>query len=447
VTQPPAQQPLVDLHPLLVGIRRRRRFWLSLGLLGMLAGAALAVLVPTPPTASTRLLVIHEDDQPSDSGTLIKTDIALLETTRVAGAALRTLGSPERPEDFLRDYTAVAVSNNVLDLTVKGTSDADAVARAKALADAFIADYVQRIQAGAGAEEQALLKQRDQAQAELTQVDAQISQVTGQNTAASATQLESLYAQRADLASRISDLTGQAETAGIGAPKVTAGTQVMDAARPVPPAVLRTAATNAGMGLALGLAAGIALAAVAGVVRDRPVLRRDISAHLGASVIAQLRSRAAADRGRVAGTLARLMRGGSVSLLELGCAQVAERLAAEIARRRGGETPVRTGSLAPGTAWTDLAQLGSETVLIVRAGHGETRWLHTVARQLADCRIAILGVVLVDPDPKDRTDGTLWDGLHTALRGREHQHPTPVSTRLLEPRTNGTTGPSRAEVT
>jgi hypothetical protein len=310
---------------------------------------------------------------------------------------------------------------------------------------------VQRIQAGAGAEEQALLKQRDQAQAELTQVDAQIAEATGQNTAVSATQLESLYAHRADLASRISDLTGQAETAGIGAPKVSAGTQVMDPARPVPHAVLRTAATNAGMGLALGLAAGIALAAVAGVVRDRPVLRRDISAHLGASVIAQMKSRAARDRGRVAVTLARLIRDAPVSLLELGCPKVTERLGAEIAGRLGGESAaVRTGSVAPGTAWTELAQLGSETVLVVRAGHVETRWLHTVARQLAERRIPILGVVLVDPDPKDRTDGTLWDGLHTALRGREHQRPTPngdVPTRLLAPRTNGKTGPSRAEVT
>ena len=26
--------------------------------------------------------------------------------------------------------------------------------------------------------------------------------------------------------------------------------------------------------------------------------------------------------------------------------------------------------------------------------------------------------MLVDPDPRDRSDGTLWDGLHTALRGR-----------------------------
>ncbi|MYS78255.1 polysaccharide biosynthesis protein, partial [Streptomyces sp. SID5926] len=45
-----------------------------------------------------------------------------------------------------------------------------------------------------------------------------------------------------------------------------------------------------------------------------------------------------------------------------------------------------------------------------------TAWLHTVARQLADQRIAVIGVVLIDPDPRDRTDGTLWDGPHLARR-------------------------------
>lgn len=74
--------------------------------------------------------------------------------------------------------------------------------------------------------------------------------------------------------------------------------------------------------------------------------------------------------------------------------------------------------MAPGTAWTDLQYLGTRTVLVVRAGHGSTAWLHTVARQLADQRIAVIGAVLIDPDPRDRTDGTLWDGPSTALRGR-----------------------------
>jgi hypothetical protein len=79
---------------------------------------------------------------------------------------------------------------------------------------------------------------------------------------------------------------------------------------------------------------------------------------------------------------------------------------------------IGVGSVAPGTAWTDLRYLGARTVLVVRAGHGSVAWLHTVARQLADQRIAVVGVVLIDPDPRDRTDGTLWDGPHGAVRGR-----------------------------
>lgn len=79
---------------------------------------------------------------------------------------------------------------------------------------------------------------------------------------------------------------------------------------------------------------------------------------------------------------------------------------------------IGVGSVGPGTAWLDLPRLGKETVLVVRAGHASTAWLHTVSRQLADAGVDVIGVVLVHPDPRDRTDGTLWDGLHRALRGR-----------------------------
>ncbi|MDQ3886955.1 MAG: hypothetical protein M3308_08125, partial [Actinomycetota bacterium] len=245
--------------------------------------------------------------------------------------------------------------------------------------------------------------------------------------------------------------------------------------------LLVTGAMYAAVGLVLGLGAGLALAAVASVVQDRPVLRCDIAAHLGASVIAQLparrrgparlwqRSRAVSERQRVAAMLAHAIREdpGTVSLLELGCPRTAVELALDIAEglavdqpvvviddlpgrhvRKlakntesgiqildGAEYPVArpspatqrvchlgVGSVGPGTAWTDLRRLGSETLLVVRAGHASTLWLHTVARQLADAQILAIGVVLVHPDPRDRSDGTLWDGLHTALRGRAARH-------------------------
>ena len=464
-------EPLLDLQRVLMAIRRRRRLWLSTAVIGLIAGALLAFFVPTPPSAVTRVLVLHADDQPNDSGTLIKTDVAVLQTTLIASAALNALHSTEPADTFLKDYTGTGLTNNVMEIKVQAPTYAEAVAKAQALADAFIADHRRRMQTAADAESQALLAQRDQIQAQLDQVNNQITAASGRNSQIGPAELQSLYAQRADLMSRIGDFTNQAGEAKVGKPEVAAGTQIVDAPRAVKSGLLSQAATSGAIGLGFGLVLGLAAAAVMSVVRDRPVFRRDISANLGASVIAQLPaarrglmkfwipSRTDAERKRVAATLARAVSGdpGTVSVLEIGCPRVAATLALAMAEELTFDGPVGliddlphrevtalaqpadqsvrvidgservpaqaerrvgVGSVAPGTAWTDLRRLGTETVLIVRAGKATTLWLHTVARQLADLRIPVIGVVLVAPDPRDRTDGTLWDSLHTALRGR-----------------------------
>ncbi|MEU6668180.1 Wzz/FepE/Etk N-terminal domain-containing protein [Streptomyces sp. NPDC046727] len=462
-----AAAPLLDLQALVVAVRRRRRLWCSLALLGLLVGAAMAVLLPPPPAAVTKVLVAHKEDQPNDTGTLIRTDVALLQTTRIAGEALRSLKSPESPEDFMGDYRGTGLTNNLLQIDVTGDSDAEAVARAKALADAFVADHVRRMRETAKAEANALLDQRDRMRKELAEVNKAIGEGPPESDPKASAGRESLFARRAELTSRITDFDQRAEEARMGTPRLVAGTQIVDAPRAVRHSLPRAAATDAAIGLVLGLVLGLALAAVGTVVADRPVLRRDIAANLGASVIAELprrsgrlwqRRRTRAARERLTASLARTVRDSAepLSLLELGCARstsvialdVARALVAEgpvtvvdglpgpqLARRRpkpgdptvvGGERAaavpdqglrIGVGSVAPGTAWTDLQYLGTQTVLVVRAGHGSAAWLHTVGRQLADQRIPVIGVVLIDPDPRDRTDGTLWDGLHIALRG------------------------------
>ncbi|MER6138617.1 Wzz/FepE/Etk N-terminal domain-containing protein [Streptomyces sparsogenes] len=468
-----AAVPLVDLRSLVVAVRRRRRLWGSLGLLGLLIGAAVAVVLPPPPTAVTKLLVAHQEDQPNDMGTLIRTDVELLGTTRIADRALRILKSPESPEDFMRDYRGTGLTNNLLQITVTADSDAMAKARAKALADAFIADHVRRMREAAKAESDALLAQRDRMRGELAKVNQEIGDRSPESDPKASASMESLFARRAELGSRIADLDQRAEEARLGTPRLVAGTQIVDAPRLVRYSLPKAAATDAAIGLALGLFLGLAVAAVGSVVADRPVLRREIAANLGASVIAELRaprrtagpwqrrrSRAAGER--LTSTLARTVRGAAepVSLLELGCARTTSVIALSVARALAEEGPVvvvdglpgpqlannprkpgdpavvsgesaeaapqqgrrlGVGSVAPGTAWTDLQYLGSRTVLVVRAGHGSATWLHTVARQLADQHIPVIGVVLIDPDPRDRTDGTLWDGLHIALRGHSER--------------------------
>ncbi|OIJ93667.1 Wzz/FepE/Etk N-terminal domain-containing protein [Streptomyces colonosanans] len=466
-----AAAPLLDLQALVVAVRRRRRLWCSMALLGLLVGAAVAVLLPPAPTAVTKVLVAHQEDQPNDTGTLIRTDVELLGTTRIADKALQSLKSPENAEDFMRDYRGTGLTNNVLQIEVTGDSDAEAVARAKALADAFVADHVRRMREAAEAEAKALSDQRDRMRDELAQVNKAIGDRAPQSDPKASASIESLFARRAELNSRIADFDQRAAEARTGTPQVIAGTQIVDAPRAVRHSLPRAAVTNAAIGLVLGLVLGLALAAVGTVVADRPVLRRDIAANLGASVIAELplrsgrlwrRRRTRAARERLTASLARTARGSAepVSLLELGCARSTSVIALDLAGALAAEGPVviidglpglqlagrrpkpgdptvvsgeraaavshqerrlGVGSVAPGTAWTDLQYLGTQTVLVVRAGHGSAAWLHTVARQLADQRIAVIGVVLIDSDPRDRTDGTLWDGLHTAPRGRSER--------------------------
>ncbi|WKU49003.1 Wzz/FepE/Etk N-terminal domain-containing protein [Streptomyces sp. VNUA116] len=469
-----AAAPLLDLQSLVVSVRRRRRLWCSLALLGLLVGAAMAVVLPPPPTAVAKVLVAHQEDQANDTGTLIRTDVELLGTTRIAGKALQALKSREKPEDFMRDYRGTGLTNNVLQIQVTAGSDAEAVARAGALAEAFVADHVGRMREAAKAEAQALLDQRDRMREELAQVNKAIGERSPGSDPKASASIESLYARRAELNSRIADFDERAAQARTGTPKLIAGTQVVDAPRVVRHSLPKTVLTRAAIGLVLGLVLGLAVAAVGTVVSDRPVLRREIAANLGASVIAELprtsswpggrwrRRRAGTARERLAATLARTVRGCAepVSLLELGCARSTSVIALDLAealapdgpvvitdglpgpeladsRRKPGspavvsgeraadvpheERRIGVGSVAPGTAWTDLRYLGSRTVLVVRAGHSSAAWLHTVARQLADQRIPVMGVVLIDPDPRDRTDGTLWDGQHTALRGHFEQ--------------------------
>lgn len=488
-------EPLLDLQRLVAGIRWRRRLWLPCAVIGMLAGLALAATMPPQPTAVTKLLIIHEADQPSDGGGLIETDIALLKTTRVAEQALKKVKSADRPEAFIKDYSGLGLSNNVLQLTVEADTGPAAIARAKALSEVFIADHVRRVEAATEAAVQELRDRQKDLASQLDEVNRDITRITPDEAdTATATQLTSLYARRADLEAKVQDLGSRAEEAGGDTPRVIAGTEIVDEPRLVPQSALTAGLTNAVVGLGLGLALGLALAAVSSIVQDRPVLRREIAVHLGASIIAQLpprkrlfarlwwRIRHVRERKRVAATLARLARLAPgeprhVSVLELGTPRLAAALATDIARelavdgapvvliddlprrdilKHAGEPTdsveivdgadwsndrddhldgfrIGVGSVRPGTSWTDLPRLGAETLLVVRAGHARTEWLHTVARQLADAGIPVIGVVLVEPDPRDRSDGTLWDALQTALRGRAG---------LPAPSRNGTRAPA-----
>jgi hypothetical protein len=459
--------PLLDLHRLLAGIRWRRRFWATCAAAGLIAGIALTIVAPAGSTAVASILVVHaEEGQPE----AMETDVALFETSQVAGAALQILGSDAPPQALLGSYYGEPLAPNVLQLTVTAGIDQDALARAQALAEAYIAFNVERAAKVAEAESAALRDRRARVETELADVANAIADASPQNL----NRLEILQGRRASLSAQVDELERLAEEAAIGAPRVGA-TQIVDSPRLIGRPFAIEVMINGLAGLVLGLGVGLALATIATVVKDRPVLRRDIAANLGASVIAQLPAphwgptrfwrSPKEEHKRVTAAMVRLVRGSHMplSLLELGCPRAAAALAVGMAQELAldgavqlvdglpgsalrqfasaaqseltvvdiedagapgpmssghGERRIGVGSVGPGTAWTDLRHLGTESLLVVCAGYAEVTWLHTVARQLADADIFVLGVVLVHPDPRDRSDGTLWDALHTALRGR-----------------------------
>ncbi|MGH3976889.1 MAG: Wzz/FepE/Etk N-terminal domain-containing protein, partial [Pseudonocardiaceae bacterium] len=135
---------MLDFERLIAGIRWQRRTWMSFALLGLFAGVLLTALFPPPPTAVTRVLIVHAKDQQGERSSLMETDVALCQTTEIARAALKEINVPQRPGDFLATYRCAGVTPDILEITVSGTSGSDAVRRAQALADVFIANHFKR---------------------------------------------------------------------------------------------------------------------------------------------------------------------------------------------------------------------------------------------------------------------------------------------------------------
>lgn len=356
VTSPPnAEQapPLLDLSRLIAGIRWRRKLLITMTALGVVIGALAMLVLQNKATATARIYVMHEDEKSADPAVLAKTDVVVFQTSTIATAAMSKLGISQPVDDFLDTYAVESVSSNILELTVTSETEVEATARASALAEAFIANHIQRSEDSTKAKSQAVLELQTAAEAERTKLNDQIAAASAklpkQGSQESA-DLEAQLARRAELSKQIEELAQRAAEVSVSAPQVAAGTEIIDSPRAKLASPVMSAGTGGVVGLVLGLGLGMVIASVATVVNDRPVLRADIATHLGASVIAQVpapkrrwwrRSRADDEAKRVAATLARVIRDapGPVSLLELGSPQVAATLAVDIADGLG---PKRT---------------------------------------------------------------------------------------------------------
>lgn len=315
---------LTSLRFITSAIRRRARLWCVTAVAGLLGGVALSVLVPAPYKAVTSLLLTPGPYE--NVNTVQNNDQAMAQSRTVASAAVRKLGLTDDPGAFLSSYTAVPLTDRVLQITVSGHSPDQAVARANAVAAAFL-----QFRAGQMRNQQKLVvtsldQQIGQVQKQLDVLNSQIG-ATG-NSSGSQPQGGSPRTRRTSLQTLLYNLQQSAiqEQTGVE-PQVDAsvrGSVVLDAAVPLPHSKVKPLAEDIALGLLVGLMPGIGYVVIAAIVSDRLRRRDDIARALGAPVKLSIpapsgrwaprRGRRAvtdADIERVAAYLARIVPDGS----------------------------------------------------------------------------------------------------------------------------------------
>jgi hypothetical protein len=284
-----------------------------------------------------------------------------------------------------------------------GSSAADALRSARAVADAYRDVYAGQIDELTQAQVTDLQQRRADLQNQLSAVTQQLTTTTDTvQIQFLAGRQQALAGQSAELDNRIGNLRSIAAAA-------TAGSKVVNDARLLPHREHRTLAVAAIMGLILGWGLAWIAAATAGVVRDRPVRRRDLAVALGAPVLMDVRRAPGGyDSSAAAIELARILASSMqpVVILEHGCAGLARSMAATAAGRCGVPPPP-VGPLHPRGAWHSTASAPAQVVLVIRAGRLRESALRLAIADLEHAGLTTIGVFLVDPDPRDETFGAV----------------------------------------
>jgi capsular polysaccharide biosynthesis protein len=278
---------LVNLGFIRAALRRSKRLWAGLAVVGLLLGVALWATRPATSEASTTLLLtVGPEGQP---GTAILNEQAVAQSRGVAGIALGKLGLRQSVDSFLATYKTVVVTDRVLRVTVSAPSSGQAVSRANAIAKAFLTFRADQLQTQQKLQFAALDNAVTQSERHVESINARISQVAAQPTSdAQPAQLDNLRAARDQAKSELDVLNDEVKTAKATAEETTAAmvgqSRVLDAASPLPHSRLKPLVLFSAAGLIVGLVLGVGIVIIRALVSDRLRRRDDVALALGAPV-------------------------------------------------------------------------------------------------------------------------------------------------------------------
>ena len=278
---------LVSLGFIGEALRRSRRLWVGLALVGLLLGVAVSAARPAAPQATTTLLLtVGPESQP---GTAILNEQSMAQTRGVAAIAVRRLGLKESADALLGTYTATVVTDRVLRITASAPSSGQAVRRANVLAEAFLAFRAEQLQTQQDLQFAAFDGVVARSEQQLASVIARTKQVAAQPTSVSQqARLRALRSATDRAQAELDVLKTQVNAARASAEETTAAmvgqSRVLDSAIPVLHSRIKPIVLFGGAGLVIGIALGIGLVIVRAIVSDRLRRRDDVAAALGAPV-------------------------------------------------------------------------------------------------------------------------------------------------------------------
>ena len=225
--------------------------------------------------SSTRLLLTHRDGE--DPAKAMATDVSLATTHTVAQRVIDFLKLPVTQDDLLKEYTAAAKTDRVLEITAGAKTSDEASKLATTVAKFFLVYRAEQI-----ALQDAPLRDLTSAQNDVDIAEQAVT-ATGDNPENMQRPNSPAGARLAAARDRLTYVQQQLLDQSTQALRMNSS-RILDVATPVPVSAKRTLAINGATGLIAGLFLGLGFVIVRALISDRLWKRQDISMALGTRI-------------------------------------------------------------------------------------------------------------------------------------------------------------------
>lgn len=275
---------MIGLRVLWQAIRRNRRIWLATGLLGLIVGAGLPLALPHKSLAVTDLYLAQTAG--ADPANAMADSVSLLQTNAVATQAVSAGHLDMSPSALLSHYSGLPLSDTIMSIKFNGASQSDAVAGARAVANAFLAVQAKELRLQTDVLVRGLQSEISSLNAVIGNLGTQISSLSGASsiTSQATNQITSLVNQRSADQSQVSQLQTQIQQAQLNEHSANVVSHVLDPAAVVKASTKKVMLEDALSGLVVGLAVGLATVIFGALLSERAHSRSTVAGTLGAPV-------------------------------------------------------------------------------------------------------------------------------------------------------------------